>query len=269
MKKIVCMLIVVGMIIAVGSSSSYAIEITNSNFINQNSTGIADENSGLTELLVKGKENYEILDIKGNFITSQFNIGDRKYIINEIISDSYDEVVSKFYEEINGYKNYLGQTKTIIDKITEDLSIIKILEGNNVVDSQYLGNETTIYEENYDKLKTNIVPFAKVEYKWHYLSTSKGSTKIIKLTVGAIVAALAAAAGGAAAAGLAYIANEIIQDNIPNVWWTRADYAYNQRCPDWPSYPNWIPAGKYRYKTKYYSNSSRTKYIGSTDYTNG
>lgn len=67
-----------------------------------------------------------------------------------------------------------------------------------------------------------------------------------------------------------YVTNEIIQDNIPNVWWTMDIYAYNQRYPNWPSYPDWIPAGKYRYRTKYYLNSSKTKYISSMeDYING
>lgn len=94
-------------------------------------------------------------------------------------------------------------------------------------------------------------------------------TKIIKYTIGAIIEVLAYAAGGAAAAGLSYIAQAIIDDKIPDVWWTQDVYAYNQRCPDWPSYPDWIPAGKYRYRTKYYSNSSKTKYISSSDYING
>lgn len=270
MKKIICTAITIGSVVAVSFSSTFAMDTINSDFkTNQNLTNIVDEKNDLTALLVKGKENYKILDINGNSIISQFSIGNQNYVIDEIISNSYDEVISKYYKEVNGHNEYLGQAKTIVNKVTENLSNIQILEGNNIVDSQYLENGNTIYDKNHDKLELNIVPFAKVEYKWHYLFTNNGSTKIIKYTVGAIITTLAAAAGGAGAAGLAYIANEIIQDNIPNVWWTRDTYAYNQRCPDWPSYPDWIPAGKYRYRTKYYSNSSRTKYISSSDYIDG
>lgn len=269
MKKTICTLLTIGTVVSMGASSVSALEVPNSYFnTSPNSINSTNENGYLTNLLVQGKENYEIVDINGNSITSQFSIGNQKYFIDEVISDSYDRVISNYYRIVDNHKEFIGQTKTVVNKVSENVSNIQVLDNNNnVVDSQYIGNDTMTYNDNHDILENNIAPFSKVEYKWHYQYTSKGSTKILKYTVGAIITALATAAGGAAAAGLSYIATEIINDHIPNVWWTRDTYAYNQRCPDWPSYPHWIPAGKYRYRTKYYSNSSRTKYISASDYT--
>ena len=226
MKKVICTLLTVGTVVSVNSSSIFAMDTINRNFnINQNVTNIVNENSDLTELLDKGKDSYEILEMNGNSVVSQFIVDNQKYIVDEIISNSYDEVVSKYYKEVNGYKEYLGQTKTIINTISEDLSNIQILDDNNIVDSQYVRSEAMSYNDNHEELETDIVPFATIEYKWHYQFTSKGSTKIIKYTVGTIIAVLAGEAGSATAAGLAYIANEIIQDNIPDIWWTQDTYA--------------------------------------------
>lgn len=269
MKKTLCSLLVASFLVSTGSSATFAINSKSYCSDNQISSSVVDYN--LTELLVKGKGNYEFLGDNNNIILSQFTVDGQKYQIEETIDETVSTVFSNYYKISNDKKEYIGQTQTIISNITNDVSVVKILENGNVIDSQLINfsGSNTYYNPNHDDIVDTVMPMASVEYKWHYLYTSNGSTKIIKYTIGAIIEVLAYAAGGAAAAGLSYIAQAIIDDKIPDVWWTQDVYAYNQRCPDWPSYPDWIPAGKYRYRTKYYSNSSKTKYISSSDYING
>ncbi|MDY6018352.1 MAG: hypothetical protein SPJ15_01710 [Anaerococcus sp.] len=44
---------------------------------------------------------------------------------------------------------------------------------------------------------------------------------------------------------------------------------YLERTTCSPIYPNWFPAGKYKYHTKYYSDKNRKHLIGETNYING
>ena len=250
MKKTLCSLLVASFLVSTGSSATFAINSKSYCSNNQISSSVVDYN--LTELLVKGKGNYEFLGDNNNIILSQFTVDGQKYQIEETIDETVSTVFSNYYKISNDKKEYIGQTQTIISNITNDLSVVKILENGNVVDSQLINfsGSNTYYNPNHDDIVDTVMPMASVEYKWHYLYTSNGSTKIIKYTIGAIIEVLAYAAGGAAAAGLSYIAQAIIDDKIPDVWWTQDVYAY-------------------RYRTKYYSNSSKTKYISSSDYING
>lgn len=269
MKKTLCSLLVASFLVSIGSSATFAMDSKSYYSDNQISSSVIDYD--LTELLVKGKDNYEFLGYDNNIILSQFTVDGQKYQIEETIDETVSTVFSNYYKISNDKKEYIGQTQTIISNIADNLSVVQILENGNVVDSQLVNfsDSNTYYNPDHDDIVDTVMPMASVEYKWHYQYTINGSTKIIKYTLGAIIEVLSYAAGGVAAAGLGYIAQQIIDDNIPNVWWTKDVYAYNQRCPDWPSYPDWIPAGKYRYRTKYYSNSSKTKYISSSDYING
>lgn len=92
----------------------------------------------LTNLLIQGKDNYELLKIDGNKIYSQFHTNNQKYLIEEQISNSLNTIVSNYYNITDGNKTCLGQTKTIIKEASENSHTIQILENGSEVDYQYI-----------------------------------------------------------------------------------------------------------------------------------
>ena len=267
-KKFLCVMLASLTLASTVPTYVFADSNSNSKFLSE-SQNIKDES--LTNLLVEGKDSYKLIKIDGNKVYSQFTVDNSNYIIEEEINDNYDKVLSKFYKLDNEKKEFIGQTETILNHINNNLSTIQVIENNKIVDFQYIQSNTLSYNcnEQFDYSNNTVTPFARVEYAWHHQGTYNGSNLILKFTVGAIIVTLTTATGSPYAAGLGYIVDQIIQYNWKTVWWTRDTYAYNSRCPDWPSYPHWVPEGKYRYRTKFYSNSSRTQYISSTDYTDG
>ncbi len=227
-----------------------------------------EKDGQLEELWQMGKDSYKLISNDGVNYVSQFTIDSTLYQIEEVISNN--RVESNFYKLENNDKYFLGILETKIDKGNNGNIIVSLSENDKTIDIQNMNSKL-----NDDAIDVNSVvqlyasKAAKVEYKWHHLCTNKGSNAIYKYTVGAIVAILGTAAGSTAAVGLTAVANYVISDHWQTVWWICDQYAYNQRCKSWPSYPNWISAGKYRYVTKYYSNSKRTNYIGTSKYTNG
>ena len=90
--------------------------------------------------------------------------------IEETIDETVSTVFSNYYKISNDKKEYIGQTQTIISNITNDVSVVKILENGNVIDSQLINfsGSNTYYNPNHDDIVDTVMPMASVEYKWHY-----------------------------------------------------------------------------------------------------
>ena len=68
---------------------------------------------GLTNLLIQGKDNYELLKIDGNKIYSQFHTNNQKYLIEEQISNSLNTIVSNYYNTTDGNKHVQDKQKLL------------------------------------------------------------------------------------------------------------------------------------------------------------
>lgn len=248
---------------------------TSSNVISA-SENLYDAEDSLATLWDIGKESFELIDSNtdNSYFLSRFFVDGTEYQIEETVEEESKTIVeSTFYRITKSDKEYLGVLTTTIEQEEESL-LVTMQEDDITIDTQsFLIEEDSIEPVSSDQLTEGlhslITPFAAVEYAWHSQGKTNGSNRVAKYTVAAIVNMLAYAAGGATATGLATVANSIISDKWETVYWRRETWIYNQRCPDWPSYPHWIQAGKYKYHTDYYSDSSRTKHIGSSHYING
>lgn len=201
---------------------------------------------------------------------SSFIVNGITYQIEETVNESYDSIESKFYAIHDSEKEYVGSQVTKLSKHGNDVTV-SISENGNVLDVQtfQIPIYNTVENSTLSDNATSMIPYAAVESQWFSQGNINGSNNIQRYTVAAIITVLGVAAGNPYAAGLSSIANTIILEQWKTVYWTRETWIYMERCPDWPSYPDWVQAGKYRYYTEYYSDSARTNLIGTTSHTDG
>lgn len=224
----------------------------------------------LTNLWLNGRDSFELISYSedNKNVVSQFVFENTLYQIEESFNDDYSVLESNFYKMEQSEKEFLGQQK-ILFKRNADIVQVSVLENGKILDRQTFSaeipnNSNTLLEE-----LNNAVNAKGIEYKWFSQGKYNGSNNIYRYTVTAIVGVLGTAAGSPAAGGLTALASLIISERWPAVYWTRETWHYMQRIPGSPSYPNWISAHKYKYNTKYYSDSKRTKFIRSTSYIDG
>ncbi|WP_416334819.1 hypothetical protein ACKRLN_07975 [Anaerococcus sp. DFU013_CI05] len=216
--------------------------------------------------------------IEGEFYSTTLKLNDKTYEVEDTISEDLSEVNSKFYKIEDKQKIYIGSMVTVLNN-DNDLLNVDIYENGKIISQEKVNIPTNDVKSNNLNTNNNLNPAmysasansanCKMEYKWSNPDTSYGSTKILKYTTGAIIAVLATAAGSPLAAGLGNLANSIIQDKIPLVYTKMTIWTYLERSSCSPIYPHWIPAGKYKYHTKYYSDKNRTQLINETNYIDG
>lgn len=231
-----------------------------------------ENNSLLTDLWIKGHDTYKLIyysEDNREFI-SNFVVGNSTYQIEETVNEERNHINSVFYElSFDGKKTYLGNQETIFKEEDNILSII-VTENETIQSEEIIFTESSNDVENINMDGNNSIETASmVSYMWSYQGAVNGSNNITRYTTAAIINILAYAAGSPLAAGIATIATMIIGEQWSSVYWTKKTWVYLERCEDWPSYPNWIQGGKYRYHTKYYSDKNRTDLIGETEYVDG
>ena len=232
----------------------------------------------LSEIWLKSEKNLNAdQSIEGKFYSTSLKLNDKTYEVEDTISEDLSEVNSKFYKIEDKQKIYMGSMVTVLNN-DNDLLNVDVYENGKIVSQEKVNIPTSeVKSSNLNANNLNPAMYStsansanyKMEYKWSNPDTSYGSTKIQKYTTGAIIAVLAAAAGSPLAAGLGSVANSIIQDKIPLVYTQMTIWTYLERSSCSPIYPHWIPAGKYKYHTKYYSDKNRTQLINETNYIDG
>lgn len=125
-------------------------------------------------------------------------------------------------------------------------------------------NENKSNDLSGNQQTNQIALYATVSSKWFSQGVHKGSNNISRYTVSALIALIGYISGSAAGAVVAAIAEKAVSEHWIAVYYNKETFVYMKRCASWPSYPNWVQAGKYKYITKYYSNSSRKKCKGTT-----
>lgn len=227
--------------------------------------------NSLTNLWVNGSDTFELIsssEDNKNYI-SQFIYEGIQYQIEEAFNDDYTVLESKFYKLDQSNKEFLGKQETLFEH-DENTVQVSILEDDKIIDTQTFNIEPpTISNESINDTDALSSAKSSIEYKWFSQGKFNGSNNIYRYTVAAIVGVLGTAAGSPAAGGLSALASIIISEKWPAVYWTRETWNYMQHTPSSPLYPNWTSAHKYKYYTKYYSDSKRTKYIRSTSYVDG
>ena len=191
------------------------------------------------------RENYHVISVTENFVTSGFSYMNNEYVLYETISSNYNEVYSELYINLNGQEEYVGKFSTTIN-----------INQNNYTLNMYNNNEKVISTSGKVYANTNC-PY---EYKW-VSNTSHGGNEIYKFTAGAIMTAIGAATGIKGAVS-AYVVKYLINNRIRTVYWTMTIKQKVKRSKCNVNYPHWLDAGEYRYTIKYYSNSARTNLIG-------
>lgn len=232
-------------------------------------TSKSDDNS-LMNLWLNGRNSFELISSSENNkkVVSQFVFEDTLYQIEESFNDDYSVLESNFYKLEQSEKEFLGQQKTLF-KRSADTVQVSVSENGKVLDTQTFSAEIPVDSTVSTEESNNVATTRAIEYKWFSQGKYNGSNNIYRYTVAAIVGVLGTAAGNPAAGGLSALAGLIISERWPAVYWTRETWHYMQRNPSSPLYPNWTSAHKYKYYTKYYSDSKRTKYISSTSYIDG
>lgn len=224
----------------------------------------------LTDLWLE-KENFTLVEASDDnrHFVSNFVVNGVIYQLEETVNENYDFVKSEFYEMSGSEKRYIGTQTTQIHKDGNDVTV-SVSENDSILDIQtYYMPEVSMADSVPSNGDALVAPFAAVEAQWISQGKANGSNNIQRYTVASIIVILGTAAGTPAAAGLTSIANIIIMEQWKTVYWTRETWLYMERCPDWPSYPDWVQAGKYKYYTEYYSDSARTNLLGTTSYTGG
>ena len=234
--------------------------------------------------LWESRENFELISLSDEQVVSNFDANNVTYQVEEYIDIDTHKIISKFYI-LENEKIYLGEQETNFKQ--NDTNIyIEISENNEVVDQQTMNIETynnsnksndTSTGEVFDPLDEiivtpNILPPADgggsyVESKWVSQGVYNGSNTIAQYSVGALTILIGYISGGATGTVVAYIVDRAIQENWDRVYYSKETFVYLERCSTWPSYPNWIQAGGYKYITKFYSDSARKDYIRTTTVT--
>lgn len=222
--------------------------------------------------------------IKSNFNFIQTNINDEVvYTYNE------DNEIYKVVENINmdlkriNSKIYkLNEVKTwdLISEIKTNITVLPLNNNNSIIEIKsttnnkitsvnkfyinrsFLKNQTntSMLLSSNSKIKTS-----SVTYEWRYDGITYGSNKIIKYTLSTVIAVLTAIAGAAngdvvtlaCAEAINNIAQNIIADNIPTVYWKMKSWT------KWLTSGNglWYTVGS-KVEVWYYSDSNRTQQIG-------
>lgn len=268
MKRVVSTILSIALLVSM-SINAFAASPADTATANNN----LQSSSKLTDLWLEGRDTFKLVDATSDNrkLISQITVNDVLYQIEENVNEDASVVESNFYKFGDLGKIYIGQQKTFIVQ-DEDSIVVSVEENGKIIDVQSFNNSTSIdtsANQDSEITEDTLQIMASIEAKWFSQGKANGSNNIYRYTAAAIVAVLSTAAGNAAAAGLAAVASMIIAEQWPAVYWTRETWVYMERCSDWPSYPDWVQAGKYKYYTEYYSDRNRTNLIGTSSYTDG
>lgn len=264
MKRVLPVVLSIALISSMSTNAFAAPYVNTENEVAQNS-------NDLTNLWLNGKSSFKLLEAssENRYFVSSFTVNGTTYQIEETVNENYDLIDSKFYKIRGTEKEYIGSQTTELSKHGNDVTV-SISENGRLLDIQtYNMPENNVANSSLSGTDSVITPYAAIEAQWFSQGKVNGSNNIQRYTVAAIITLLGVAAGNPYAAGLSSIANTIILEQWETVYWTRETWIYMERCPDWPSYPDWVQAGKYKYYTEYYSDSARTDLIGTTSHTDG
>lgn len=187
------------------------------------------------------------------------------------------------------YIDKAGKAVKVIEEANDDLSYVKSQVYTKNETGEYILEYTTITEVGEDsilvtkyengKTTQNSIDLKPIKASskqhtqdiginseppisgWELHDTVKYSYRIYTYTVVAVIAVVtgvASAANNAVIAGLAYVVDKIIDDLIPQVWYTQY---WHRKWRKWPTL--WELVAE-RNTTYHYSNSSRTNLIGQT-----
>lgn len=268
MKRVISTILSIALISSM-SINVFAASPTDTAAVNNN----LEQSSELTNLWLEGRDTFKLVEATSDNsnIISQITVNSVIYQIEEDVNANGSVVESNFYKLDNSEKTYVGQQKTFIEQDEESI-VVSVEENGVVIDTQSFENviSTDILPNALSKT-TEYTPeiYSTIEARWFSQGKATGSNNIYRYTAAAIVGILATAAGSPAAGGLAAVASMIIAEQWPTVYWRRETWIYMERCSDWPSYPDWVQAGKYKYYTEYYSDKNRTNLIGTSSYTDG
>lgn len=260
LKKMVSLILVFSFVLA---SNIFNVFASNSY------TNISGE-SKLENLWIEGKNNIQSINIDGERVTTKFKVGEDNYELFEKIDSNKSVVNSYFYKIEDSKKLFLGEISTDI-KLTELGYDVSIKEDGKEIFSDHVSIEENINTDLDNQANNNNYYGHQLyscdrEERWFYNGSTNGSNTIEQYTVGAVIVLLGAATGSPLATGLAYIAEKIVMEHWPRVYWTQKLWTFNFRDTCSPLYPSWISGGKYKYKTYFYSDSNRNELIGVTDY---
>lgn len=219
--------------------------------------------------LWENRQNFKLAYSDISKTVSFFTTNGVRYELDEVIAYSGKCVKSKYYRLDNG-KTFLGEQSTIFNENNEGIEATMIEKNKVIYKSIIRSPDNMLRNNNTNNCNSQIVPYsAKVSSRWFSQGVYKGSNNIARYTVSALIALIGYISGTATGVVISALAEKAVSEHWPAVYYSKETFVYMKRCPSWPSYPDWVVAGKYKYITKFYANSSRKQCKGTVTHIDG